>query len=337
MNTLTADIVHAPNALQAAPMLSVGTAHNEALRLLLADTRSESTKRAYLGDLKQFFGAAGITDGGEVNGAAVASLCGLSTGTLALLLNEYKAGLIGAGLSEATINRRLSAVRSLLRMCRRLGADCPDPAGLVSSEKQQSYRDTRGPQVSDVIRLLNAPNRSTLIGKRDYALLVLLAENALRRAEVCSLSVADFDSRERRLFIVGKGKGTQRQPITLSMTACAALLDYLAARRDPAADMPLFVNAARRETADNGRLTPDGLYHVLQGYGQAVLGHELSPHKIRHSAITALLDTTEGNVRIAQRLSRHADVRTLQRYDDNREDLQGKATDLLSALYQQAA
>lgn len=348
MEQVAYPLAHAKSSLESIPSLPLNgqlSAGCDALRLLLADTRSEATKRAYQGDLKHFFTACGLVDvGAALEPPDVGKLFGLSAGAMALMLNEYKASMLGAKLSEATINRRLSAVRSLLRMARRLGADVPDPAALVSSEKVSTYRDTRGPAVSDVIRLLAAPDRSTIQGKRDYALLVLLAENALRRAEVCSLSVGDFDAGERRLHIIGKGKGTQRQPVTLSMTATAALLDYLAARRDPAAvrqdapaqlaaDMPLFTNTARRETTNGGRLTADGLYHILQGYGARVLGRELHPHSLRHAAITAALDATGGDVRRAQRLSRHADVRTLQRYDDNRADLQGEVTGLLSALY----
>ena len=55
-------------------------------------------------------------------------------------------------------------------------------------------------------------------------------------------------------------------------------------------------------------------------------------HKLRHSAITAALDVTNGDVRRVQRLSRHARLETLQRYDDNRSDLQGEVTTLLAEL-----
>ena len=313
----------------------------DALRLLLSDNRSAQTKRAYAADLRDFFQG----QGKEACPAAVEWLCGLPTGTLALELNEFKARMIARGLAESTINRRLAAVRGLLRMARRLGADVADPAGLVSSEKVNAYRDTRGPAVHDVIRLLAAPNRQTLAGMRDYALLVLLAENALRRAEVCACSVGDFDGSERRLRITGKGKGTQKEWITLSPVAIGAITAYLDTRAgsgnyltsnndNVAKDRPLLVGMSRRHKGAPVRLSPNGLYKILQGYGRRVLGRPLHPHGLRHAAITAALDATGGDLRTAQRLSRHADVRTLQRYDDNREDLQGRVTGLLSAMYQ---
>lgn len=307
--------------------------YSDALRLLLEDARSPQTRRAYASDLRDFFAEAGLIGQGEtVTAGAVRSLCSLTTPALALALNDYKGRMIGRGLSESTVNRRLAAVRSLLRMARRLGADVPDPAGLVSGERVTAYRDTRGPAVADVVRLLAAPDRTTTAGRRDYALLVLLAENALRRAEVCSLDVSDFDPKERRLLIRGKGMGTQKAPVTLSEVCADAITAYLSAWRRT--DGPLFTGETNHLREKCLRLTADGLYHVLQRYGRQVLGRDLHPHSLRHAAITAALDATGGDVRRAQRLSRHADVRTLQRYDDNRADLQGEVTGLLSAIYQ---
>ena len=64
----------------------------------------------------------------------------------------------------------------------------------------------------------------------------------------------------------------------------------------------------------------------------AALGEPVNPHVMRHAAITAVLDATNGDMRTTQKLSCHAGVRTLMIYDDNRSDLQGKATELLSEL-----
>lgn len=315
----------------------IGEAANpasEALRLLLADTRSADTRRAYEADLRDFFA---FHTGETVTPASLASFCALPSGPLALALNGYKGHLQGRGLAESTVNRRLSAVRSLLRMARRLGAMGADPAGLVTGEKTWSYRDTRGPALSEARRLLAAPDTSTLRGLRDRALLMLLCENALRRGEIHKCDVGDFQPAECRLLILGKGRGSQKEPVTLSAVTVAAISVYLAARgktnagQYPAPPAPLFCNLARFSNGEE-RLTGRGLLHVVNEYGRRVLGKDLHPHALRHMAITACLDATGGDVRTAQRLSRHADVRTLQHYDDNREDLQGKATQLLSAL-----
>ena len=319
----------------AAVLTRKSSAPEAALRALTQDRRSNATQRAYAADLRDFF----RWRGQAVTPEAVADLCRLSAGELTAVLSAYQADMVARKLAESTGNRRLSAVRSLLRLARRMGAGNPDPAGLVLSERVHAYRDTRGVTPGDVHRLLEAPDRKTLTGKRDYALLLLLWVNALRRGEVCACDVGDFEAAGRRLLIRGKGKGTQKEPVTLTERTAAAIGDYLGARGSRPPGAPLFVNAAHfaKSAAYGGRegemrLAPNGLYLIVQGYGRAVLGKALRPHQIRHTAITAVLDATNGDVRTAQRLSRHADIRTLQRYDDNREDLQGKASALLDAL-----
>lgn len=309
-------------------MVVTGNPATQAYAELLRDSRSEETRRAYERDLRDFFRSCGYED---ATPAAVQALCSLGSGDLAITLNGYKANLRDRKLSDATANRRLSAVRSLLRMARRLGANCPDPAGLVKSEKVTPYRDTRGAQMSEAVRLVAACDRATLRGKRDYALLLLLCENALRRAEAITCTVGDFDAPGLRLYITGKGKGRERTPVTLSPVAVDALCDYLEARGGPAADAPLLCTCARFVKGEQA-LTGRGVHHLVNQLGQKVLGRELHPHELRHMAITAYLDATQGDVRGAQRLSRHASLLTLQKYDDNRADLQGAATNLLSTL-----
>nr|WP_234910061.1 tyrosine-type recombinase/integrase [Synechococcus elongatus] len=66
------------------------------------------------------------------------------------------------------------------------------------------------------------------------------------------------------------------------------------------------------------------------------LGKRLSPHRIRHSAITAALDATGGNIRLVQKLSRHSRLETLQRYDDARQNFQGECTEHLAKLLRQS-
>lgn len=293
------------------------------VRLLLADKRSPATRRAYEGDLRAFFG-------GSPTPEQVRAFVGLPAPRVALRLAEYKAELVGSGAAEATINRRLSAVRSLLKFCARLGLASTDGRGLVDGERATSYRDTRGIDLAAMRRLIKAPGTDSVAALRDTALLRLLCENALRRAEVCSLSVSHFEPAGRRLLILGKGKGTQRAPVTLSPAAVAATSAYLAAAGHSGG--PLFRNLDRRPDHAGDGLTPDGVYHLVGTWGAAIGVPNLTPHKLRHSAITAALDATNGDVRRVQRLSRHAKLETLQRYDDNRSDLQGEVSGILSGL-----
>lgn len=298
--------------------------------LLLADKRSEATRRAYRADLRDFFTCPA---GADPDPEAVRQFCALSPPDVALRLNTYKAELLGRGVSEATINRRLAAIRSLLKMAFRLGHARTDGRGLVDSETVRSYRDTRGIDLKAMRRLVKAPGTDTLRGLRDTALLRLLCENALRRAEVCGANVGDFSLTDRRLFIRGKGRGTQKEPVTLSQATADAIAAYLVeAGHAQDAVSPLFLNLHRNPKVNGKRLTPDGLLWLVGHYGTRIGVEGLRPHKLRHSAITAALDATGGDVRKVQKLSRHADLRTLQRYDDNRADHQGEVSRVLSGL-----
>jgi integrase/recombinase XerC len=298
--------------------------------MLLADKRSPQTRRAYAGDLNQFFG-------GKASPAVVHAFLSQAPRQIALDLMSHKAQLMANGCAEATVNRRMAAVKSLLKMAHRAGHCATDGRGLVDSERLQSYRDTRGIDLKAIKRLLKLPAKlhgaDTVRGLRDVALLRLLCENALRRAEVCALTVADFEPEGRRLFILGKGKGTQRAPVTLSGATVGAIEGYLLAAQqgDKATGGPLFWNLTR-DHARRAGLTPDGLHHLIGEYGTALGLKRLTPHQLRHSSITAALDAG-ADVRSVQRLSRHARLETLQKYDDNRSDMQGEVTNKLAALW----
>ena len=299
----------------------------DVLAMLLADRRSENTRRAYSHDVRQFFLA---VYSAEPTSERVRTFLALDTPHMAVLLLRYKAELIAAGRTEATVNRRMAAVLSLIRFARRVGATEADPGDHIDAERTVPYRDTRGISLEQARKLLRVPDRSTLKGRRDYALLLLLLENALRRAEITRLTVADFQAEEKTLTIQGKGRGTQKEPVTLSPAAVAALRAYLAGcTHSERREAPLFINVS---PAYYGRgLTPDGLYKTIRELAEkAGLSAVLSPHRLRHTAITLALDASGGDVRRVQRLSRHARLETLQRYDDNRTDLQGEVTNLLS-------
>jgi integrase/recombinase XerC len=299
----------------------------ELLRLLLADKRSPSTKRAYAADLRDFFGE-------ELSPREVEQFVTLPPVEISRLLTMYKSELLGRGLAEATVNRRLAALRSLLKFCYRLGWSQTDGRSLVEGERVVAYRDTRGVTAEVVKKLFTAADTRDLTGLRDLALLRLLCENALRRAEVCSLSIADFRPEEKRLFVLGKGKGTQKEPETLSDRAVEALNRYvLAAGHGGDPEAPLLRNVDPRPEYNGLRLTGDGIYHIVRDLGARVGVPTLTPHKLRHTAITIALDLTDGNVRAVRDLSRHARLETLQRYDDNRRNFQGSVSDRLSDLF----
>ena len=297
--------------------------------LLLQDTRKATTRRAYAAGLRHFFAAVGY--GPDPHPAQIQAFLAQAPGPLALALSAYKAGMRAVNLSPATMNLRLSAVRALITFAHRAGYCAVSGRGLVDAEKAEAYRDTRGTDLANIKRLLAMPDVATPRGRRDAAILRLLCVKALRRAELCSLDVAHFDAGAGRLAILGKGEA-QRREISLPPHCAQAIRDYLASSGHGGdGSAPLFQSLDRRPAMAGHRLTPDGLYKLVGGYGKK-LGLKLAPHKLRHSAITIFLDNSGGNVLEAQGLSRHKDIRTLSKYDDNRKDRGGQASKMLEDL-----
>jgi integrase/recombinase XerC len=250
---------------------------------------------------------------------------------------KYKAKLISgegrkAPLKEATVNRRLAAIKSLIEMGRKLGTCCFSLED-IKGEKAQKYRDTAGIDARSFEQILSQCDRATVSGKRDYALLRLLWSNALRRNEISQLNVSDFEPVAGTLRILGKGRGTQSEIVDLGPATVRAIADWLDARggnRTPNA--PLFTSL---DFAHSGhRLTGDGLRKIVVRHSEkAGITKQMSPHRIRHSAITAALDATDGNVRKVQKLSRHKKLDTLMIYDDNRGRDQQEISQLLDGLF----
>ncbi len=294
---------------------------------LLADKRSVNTRLAYAKDLKDFFQAA---TGREPDSTLVAQFLQLDRFNAIALVLKYKAGLIEQGLKEATINRRLAAIKSLVNFARKVGK-CEWSLEDVKGEKIQAYQDTTGIDADAFKRILAIPDRSTLKGKRDYAILRLLWECCLRRAEVSQCDIKDFDVESKRLWILGKGKGSQKTAISLSPKTVLALQDWLLERKDLKINQPLFISLDRASYGH--RLSCTSIYKVVNAAAiSAGITKKLSPHRIRHSGITAALDATGGDVRRVQKLSRHAKLDTLMIYDDNRTNHQGDLTELLSSM-----
>ncbi|NES17921.1 MAG: tyrosine-type recombinase/integrase [Symploca sp. SIO3E6] len=302
-------------------------ANRDLLAQLLSDKRSPHTRHAYAKDLKDFFRT--IADS-EATPEMVTYFLQLERADAVTLVLRYKAMLIERGLKEATINRRLSAIKSLVKLARSAGK-CDYTLEEVKGEKVQVYRDTAGISRELYRKVLALPDRVELKGKRDYALLRLLWDNALRRGEIAKANIGDFDAETKTLKIRGKGKGTVFEVIDLSLTTTEAIRDWLLARRELNTSAPLFISVD--PVKKGNRITGAGIYWIVQQYCRAAgVSKQMSPHRIRHSSITAALDATNGNVRKVQKLSRHAQIDTLMVYDDNRSKDQLEISTLLADM-----
>ena len=292
------------------------------------DKRNLSTRKAYEKDINDFFR---LTTGNVATTDSVLEFLHLDRAAAVSVVLNYKTKLFEKGLAESTVNHRLASIRSLATSMGRKIGHCEFTLEDVKGERVQQYRDTSGITAEQFCLMLDICDRTKISGIRDYALLKLLWDNALRRNEVSLLSYGDFDPIDQELTILGKGRGTQTEIIGLSRSTTQALLDWTSAFKHKKKKAPLFVALDFKHKGH--RITGDGIYKLVNRYGRnAGIRKRLSPHRIRHSVITTALDVTDGNVRKVQKLSRHRDINTLMIYDDNRAKHQAELSEMLSGL-----
>lgn len=286
--------------------------------------RNARTVRAYAGDYADF----GKFLVAPSPAAALDTLVTMPHGLANACALAYRGHLIARGLAASTVRRRLAALKSAVKLARQLGR-CAW-ALEVEAPEAQAYRDTRGPGADGWRRLLDAAKAAALDGsaraRRDLALLRLMHDLALRRAEVVGLDLADVELSAGRLHVVRKGK-TAAEPITMPPPVVSALTAWIQTRGDQPG--PLFTRGDRPGSAE--RLTGRGVAKVVARLSRrAGLSHPARPHGLRHAGITRALDVTGGDVRAVRRFSGHAKLDTLIVYDDARQDLRGQVARLVS-------
>jgi integrase/recombinase XerC len=226
------------------------------------------------------------------------------------VLRAYLAWLHEEGYSRSTIARRLAAVRTWLRYLCRAGVLHSSPADGLRGPRQ----DKKLPHFlsrEDVGRLLEAPPADTPLGVRDRALLETLYSAGLRVSELTGLDLPDVDLDDGLATVRGKGK--RERLALLGPQAVAAVREWLPQRevlagpragRQPA----LFLNK-------NGtRLSSRSVGRLLEKYlAQASLDPRTSPHTLRHSFATHLLDAG-ADIRSVQELLGHRSLGTTQIY-----------------------
>ena len=314
MTDLTTPLVPAP----APPFLRAG----EVVQIFLSGF-SDQTLRAYRRDLEDFrvFVAA------ETVTAAVAQLLACNGGEANALTLTYRAHLLGRALAPATINRRMAALRSLVKLARLIGAVgwSLDAANV----RTEAYRDTRGPGRDGFRALLAAQGDSSLpTVLRDRAILRLLYDLGLRRGEVVALDTKDLDLTEGIVRVVGKGR-REKAPLTLASPTRHALAAWIAVRGT--AEGPLFTSFDRARKG-TGRLTDNAVYRMVRGLGDQA-GIRARPHGLRHSAITEACKAAQSaGIGLEEVLdfSRHKDVRVLMLYRDRERDVQGQLAALIA-------
>ena len=245
--------------------------------------------------------------------------------------------LLAERYSHATANKMLAALRGTLKAAWRLGQMSAEEyrrACDVGSVIGETLPAGRAVSSGELIGLMTAcAKEEKLAGPRDAAMLALLYGCGLRRAELVTLDLDDYDHGSEAgmgtLKVQGKRNKARRVPVVGG--AVDALSDWLTIRGGQTG--PLFVRIRKNNKMTSERLTTQAVYHILTlRVVQAGITVSCSPHDMRRTFIGDLLDAG-ADIATVQKLAGHANVTTTARYDRRGEATKRKAAQMLHVPY----
>ena len=215
------------------------------------------------------------------------------TGTL---IREYRLWLNRKDLKKKTQNYYLIALRAFLKYLAKRGLKTLSPEVIELAKVGERSIDLITPE--ELVRLLNAPDVSTLSGLRDKAILETLFSTGLRVSELCSLP-RDLDLASDEFAV--RGKGEKVRVVFLSEKAKDSIRKYLSNRKDLDNDQMFPV-------------TPRSVQRIIKHYAiKAGISKKVTPHVVRHMFATDLL-SNGADLRSVQMLLGHANITTTQIY-----------------------
>jgi integrase/recombinase XerC len=276
--------------------------------LQLNENASAHTVRAYESDLSQLIGFLATHVGRRGSELTPEHFDHLG-------VRGFLGDLNKRGNSKASAARKLSAIRAFGRYLRREGVIESDPAALLGTPRREQ-RIPNHLAVDEMSALLEAPDTSRPLGRRDQAILELFYASGLRLSELVGLDLDDVNLPGRVVRVLGKGR--KERIVPFNTTAAAALKAWMADRE--AFPQPQRVVKSRRHKEPlflnyrGGRLSTRSVDYLVRRYIAACsTRYGISPHALRHSFATHLLEAG-ADLRAIQELLGHARLSTTQRY-----------------------
>jgi len=222
-------------------------------------------------------------------------------------IETFLGDLTDLGLATATIARKIAAIRGLHRFMVAEGLRPDDPSVLIETPPQPDSLP-KALDVDEMVRLLEAASTVGPTGTRDRALVEFMYGCGARVSEAVALDTHNLDLIDRTALITGKGNKQRMVPLgSFAVEALTLWLDERIGWVGP--EQPgVFVN--RR----GGRLTRQSIFTIVRTAGQvAGLGGQVSPHSLRHSAATHMVEGG-ADLRSVQEMLGHASISTTQIY-----------------------
>jgi integrase/recombinase XerC len=230
-----------------------------------------------------------------------------------LTIREWLASLHTAQKKKASIARKLAALRTFFQFLVREGVLELNPAKLVATPKLEK-KLPKHLSIEEAVRFIESPDPETDLGKRDRAMLELMYATGVRVAELTTLNLPDVDFRNQLVRVTGKRR--KQRIVPFGDPAGVAIRSYLEVRDKFLFNAPI---SKRDEEAlflnyQGTRITTRSVGRMVEKYIRICAGmHNISPHALRHSFATHLLDSG-ADLRDIQELLGHARLSTTQVY-----------------------
>jgi len=265
---------------------------------------SPHTQQAYLADVREFVGF--LQQGGLIKNVDEAATASADS------VRDFLTHLYRRKVKKVTVKRKISSLRAFFRFLLRQGKIKENPAGMVRTPKGEKHLPAFL-SVDETFELLGKAGEEKAFHGRTQAILELFYSCGLRLSELAALNVLDIDFHQELVKVRGKGKKERIVPV--GKTALRCLREYLddtrELRKNRSGDIfhePLFLNARGK------RITTRSIARIVdEAVKKTALARKISPHVLRHSFATHLLNAG-ADLRAIQELLGHKSLSTTQKY-----------------------